>query len=569
MLKYVFAFLFISRTVLCQISFVESSREYNLSFSYGFSNLGGGVSFVDFNDDGLDDITYSSANGSAFYFFRNNGKSYNRINPGIYDQFETKQVLWVDYDNDGDKDFFATSITGPNKLYKHEGNFTFKDVTNESGLFADNLYSSGASFGDIDNDGDLDLFITNRDIITKNQRNYLYKNVNGDFVDITESAGISVDNNLSFCSAFFDYNNDGLQDLYVANDRYSTTNELYKNNGDMTFTDVSKISGAGISIDAMSTTIGDYNQDGWADIYITNTNEGNYHLRNNGDGTFTNVAEELGTKFNSFAWGSVFLDADNDADVDLFVSGSEDGTTGVLSSIFYENINGSYIIPSALDYINDSRISYANAIGDADNDGYPEIIVMNNLENNSFWKNATLNNNNWLKVKLEGTISNKDGIGSVIEISVNGDKQYNYVLCGEGYLGQNSLTEFFGLKNSNLVDYIKVKWPSGIEEVVENIAVNQTIKILENEGVITGFNRENNSLYFSVYPNPSIDGVFNVSTNKTNSTLEVYNSMGTMILSKSHFNGIITINLLEYPSGMYMFTLASDKDKIARKLLKK
>ena len=133
---------------------------------------------------------------------------------------------------------------------------------------------------------------------------------------------------LSFCSIIFDYNNDGFQDIYISNDKPDNLNILYKNNGDGTFDDVSEYSGAGIGINAMTTTIGDYNNDGWFDIYITNTPDGNELLRNNGDGTFTNVAEATATTFNSVGWGAVFLDADSDGLLDLYVSSDFDGSVG-------------------------------------------------------------------------------------------------------------------------------------------------------------------------------------------------------------------------------------------------
>ncbi|MCP4801292.1 MAG: VCBS repeat-containing protein, partial [Bacteroidetes bacterium] len=175
-----------------------------------------------------------------------------------------------------------------------------------------------------------------------------YRN-NGDatFTDVSSSAGISNLNHLSLCASFFDFNNDGWQDIYIANDRFTTSNILYKNNGNGTFTDVSSSSGSGITMDAMSTTIGDYNSDGFLDIYITNTSSGNYFLENNGDETFTNIASSNGTLFQSISWGAVFLDADNDSDLDLYVSGMRDGTSGQLPSAFYQNDNGVFTIPSS------------------------------------------------------------------------------------------------------------------------------------------------------------------------------------------------------------------------------
>ncbi|QMU64902.1 MAG: hypothetical protein GKR88_11770 [Flavobacteriaceae bacterium] len=126
-------------------------------------------------------------------------------------------------------------------------------------------------------------------------------------MDISHSAGIVMASELTFCSVFFDYNNDGYQDIYISNDKPTYINRLYKNNGNGTFDDVSVSSGAGIYINAMTTTIGDFNNDGWFDIYVTNTPEGNQLLKNNGDGTFTNIARPSGTDFNSVGWGAVFL----------------------------------------------------------------------------------------------------------------------------------------------------------------------------------------------------------------------------------------------------------------------
>ncbi len=467
-----------------QLAFQENALNLGVAQSYGSSNLGGGVSFVDFDNDGWDDITFATGDNMETLFFKNLGGTFVQVELGINDTYETKQVIWVDYDNDGDKDFFATSITGLNKFYRNEGNLTFTDITETTGLFTENLYTYGAAFGDIDNDGDLDIFLTNRDVISLDQRNYLYLNDNGFYVDVTETAGLFMGNELSFCASFFDYNKDGLQDIYVSNDKYTKINRLYKNNGDNTFDDVSEASGAGMAIDAMSTTIDDYNGDGWLDIYVTNTTEGNYHLRNNGDGTFTNVAEALGTAFYSIAWGAVFLDAENDGDLDLYVSGMLDGSNSSLPSAFYQNLNGFYTIPSNIGFDEDTRTSFSNAIGDFNNDGLPDIIVMNDTEPNFLWENKSNTNHNWVKLKLEGTTSNRDGIGSTIEIVANGKSHFRYTLCGEGYLGQHSNIELIGLLNAPVIDYIKVIWLSGIEDIIQNVDVNKTYKVIEGTGEV-------------------------------------------------------------------------------------
>jgi hypothetical protein len=343
----------------------------------------------------------------------------------------------------------------------------------------------GASWGDFNNDRHLDVFYSIRD---ENQiiPNILYQN-NGDgtFTNVTIAAGLETTGYLSFCASFFDLDKDGDQDLYVANDKYDSPNLMYQNNGDGTFTNVSASSGTGISIDAMSTTIGDYNNDGWLDIYVTNTEFnapppgviGNVLFRNNGDGTFTNVATATGTVFNSIGWGAVFLDADNEGYTDLYVSGEFENDPVYLPSAFYENQGDhTFVIPSGIGFQNDTRQSYGNAIGDVDNDGYPDIVVMNNDDQNIFlWKNTSVQNHNWLKVKLEGTQGNRMGIGSFIEVGTTHGTQLQYTVCSEGYLGQNSAYEFFGLNDASIVDFVRVTWLSGIVDYFEDIDVNQHI----------------------------------------------------------------------------------------------
>jgi hypothetical protein len=551
-----------------QASFQESATALGTGVSYGNSFLGGGVSFCDFDSDGWDDITYATGNGQELYFFKNNQGTFSQINLGIANAFKVKQVIWIDYDNDGDKDFFATSIEGFNKFYRNDGNMSFTDITASIGFFTDDKRTFGASFGDIDNDGDLDAFICNRDDIAANQYSYLYRNDNGTYVDITAAAGLSTEAQLSFCSAFFDYNNDGFQDIYVANDKFSNINRLYKNNGDGTFTDVSVASGAGIAIDAMSTTIGDYNNDGWFDIYVSNSPGGNYHLRNNGDGTFTNIASTVGTAFFSVGWGAVFLDADNDTDVDLYVSSSEVGAVaGRLPSAFYENQgNDTFTIPAGIGFENDNRKSYSNAIGDFNNDGLPDVIVMNDTENNFLWKNTSSNINHWLKIKLQGVASNSDGIGSKIEISAGGKVQYRYTLSGEGYLAQNSTTEFFGLKDAVVVDYVKVTWLSGIQDVLENVAVNQTLNLVEGENVLSTDTFQEAGV--RIYPNPS-NGIFNIEVPNTEEvkTLIIYDVFGKKIHTQSLNTYNTKINLARFSEGLYFFTIISDSKIYLKKVI--
>ena len=564
-------FLFFFSIVNAQISFEDVANEIGTAYSYGTSTWGGGVSFADFDNDGWDDLTFASEEGTEIYFLKNNDGIFNSISlNGISNTFKTKQVIWVDYDNDGDQDFFVTGFEGVNKFYKNDGDMNFTDISSTIGFFQTDLFTYGVSFADMDNDGDLDAFISNRDGVADDQRNYLYRNDEGTYIDITASAGLSMSSHLSFCSIIFDYNNDGFQDIYISNDKPDNLNILYKNNGDGTFDDVSEYSGAGIGINAMTTTIGDYNNDGWFDIYITNTPEGNELLRNNGDGTFTNVAEATATTFNSVGWGAVFLDADSDGLLDLYVSSDFDGSVGsFLSAAFYHQQNNeTFIIPENIGFQDDTRKSYTNAIGDIDNDGKPDIVVGNDIEPNFLWANTTVNENNWLKVKLEGVISNRDGIGNTIEINIDGQSQYRYTLAGEGYLSQNSFYEFFGMGNATEVDYVKVTWTAtGEIEIINNIAANQAIIIKEGSGVLSSENNLKETA-FSVYPNPSSNGIFKLSVlNQEKVSVQVFDISGRLMTNKNNLKDNDQINLSHYQKGIYIARLNSETNNRTLKLI--
>jgi len=567
-------FLIFSNLSYAQLAFDDVADQIGVDYSYGDSEYGGGVSFADFDNDGWDDITYASENGVDLYFFKNTNGVFNLVTfNGISNTSKAKQVIWVDYDNDGDKDFFVTAIEGKNAFYSNDGEMNFTDISSAIGIFQTDLFTYGASFGDIDNDGDLDLFISNR---SPEDHNYLYRNDSGIYVDITGTSGISLEGQLSFCSIFFDYDKDGLQDIYVSNDKEENINRLYKNLGDGVFQDVSDSSNAGVDVSAMSTTLGDFNNDGWFDIYITNTPfsqvssiQGNVLLKNNGDGTFTNVATETGTSFDSVGWGSVFLDADNDGLLDIYVSSSENGNGSLISSAFYhQQDDETFMIPQDIGFNTDLRESYTNAIGDINNDGKPEIVVGNDTDNNFLWQNNTLNENNWLKVKLEGVVSNKDGIGNTIEINVDGQSQYRYTLAGEGYLSQNSFYEFFGTGLSNLIDYVKVTWTStGATETFNNIEANQSITIKEGIGILNDNNYIVEDL-LSIYPNPSNDGVFKLSTkNNESNTLKVYDLSGRLIFNVKNLKNNDEFSLNHCKKGIYVANLSSGKKSSTIKLV--
>lgn len=568
---YFFAlYLFSISLVPAQVSYTDMANAVGLNTVSSNGDLGGGISFCDFDGDGWDDLTYAQENGQDVIFYKNNNGIFTKMNYNILDTNDSKQIIWVDYDNDGDKDVFIANFNALNRLFNNNGNFVFTEVTTAAGFPNVNKYTYGAAWGDYNRDGFLDVFLCSKDP-SKTTPNELYKN-NGDgtFINISSSAGISNVGHQTFCAAFFDYDNDGDQDIYLANDRVINTNILYRNNDDGTFTDVSVASGTNVGLNAMSTTIGDYNQDGWMDIYVTNTSEGNALLYNNGDGTFTDTASVTGTIFNSIGWGAIFYDIENDTDTDLYVSGMLDGSNGMLPSALYVNQgNNTFSIPNNVGLNNDDASSFANACGDVNNDGYMDIAVVNqSLRNTFLWQYSGSTLNNWLKINLQGTTSNKDGIGSKIEVFANGKSQYRYTLCGEGYLGQNSNYELIGLKDATSIDYIKIKWLSGIEDIINNVAINQAITIVENSGVLSVDEHTDDD--FTVYPNPS-SGLLRIAFNNMsiNRELTIYDTFGREIRTKKLTDINTNISLLDFAQGIYFLKIQSNENRILKKVIYK
>jgi len=204
------------------------NRAENLGANVVFegSILGAGISFYDYNNDGLDDITLAAAQNNNHVFLRNTGGFYVEDDLDISSGgVQAKQINWVDFDNDGDADFFAASDVGKCRLYRNDGDGVYTEISEESGIPQEVFDFFGASWGDYNNDGYLDFFLSVRD---PNQQdpNLLYRN-NGDgtFTDVTIEAGLDTTGFLSFCSAFFDYDKDGFQDVYIANDKFSTPNQ--------------------------------------------------------------------------------------------------------------------------------------------------------------------------------------------------------------------------------------------------------------------------------------------------------------------------------------------------------
>jgi len=563
-LLIILGFVFVNN-LYGQVAFNNEAQELGIEVLCGNTLFGNGISFFDYDNDGWDDITIATANGDPIRFFKNINGNYVEQSLNISNNnWNNKQINWVDIDNDGDNDLFVTSDNQINRLFENLGDMVMTDITTSSGMLNEVLITYGASWGDYNNDGYLDVFLSNRDTLIPN---VLYKNNgNNTFALVNNEAGLINTGTLSFCSAFIDFNKDGYQDIYVANDKVQYPNSMYKNNGDGTFTEVGALTGTDITIDAMSVTVEDFDSDGWTDIYVTNDVVGNVFLKNNGDGTFSNIATSNNTIMNSVAWGAVFLDAENDGDLDLYVSAEHNGSVmGYLSSAFYTNEGDLFELDNSV-VPDDYAISYSNAIGDVDNDGLAEVIVNNKNHNNIFlWKNNTSSITNWLKVKLEGTISNRNGVGSLIEISVDGEKQFRYTCLGEGYLSQNSASEMFGLGEASVIDYVKVNWLSGIEDIYYDIPINQSLKIVEGSSLSIN---DYSTSKFKIYPNPAND-ILHLTLEENDFSIKIFNLLGSEIRDYQTNVHNKTVDISNIKKGIYIIKIFSGKEREIIKFIKK
>ncbi len=471
------------------ITFTDVAGQMGVDHFYTGQFLGGGVSFCDMNNDGLEDLSLPSGSGEIIAVYANNGTDFSDIASqfNLSDSAESESITWVDFDNDGDKDLFISNFLASPRLYRKDGATLFVDVTVSAGLPDEPLPSTAATWADFDNDGWVDLYLCNYSYVNNMPAvpNMLFRN-NGDgtFSDVTAIAGVADSTKQPLAVVSLDYNNDGWQDIYIANDKRNG-NTLFKNNSDGTFTDVSAESHSNLAFDAMGLAVGDYDNNGYLDIYVSNGEEGNGLLRNNGDGTFTNVADSAGVAVNRVCWGANFVDFDNDGDLDLYVSVSH-GVPDRENALFENLGDGTFTRLTGVMIGGDDHQSFGNAIGDVNNDGYCDIAVLNINAPVTLWENSG-GGNNWIKLALQGVESNRDGIGSRVEIYRNGEKFMRSTQCGISYLSQNSSILTIGVGQSDQLDYLVVKWQSGAVNVLSNVAVNQTLTITEAPHRFTNF----------------------------------------------------------------------------------
>ena len=479
------------------VLFLDRAQEKGLDYVYdGLITDGSGINFMDFNDDGIDDISIGTSTGLQPKFYRLQGDSLiiEELEGFEFETEGSRAMNWIDYDNDGDKDLSITNVNsivgfpvaGVQKLYNRLNDSVLVDMTYQSGWSLEPFPAYCSAWADYNNDGWLDCYISQRLDLT-NSRNYLYRsNGDGTFEEVAADLGVHDIEGMTYQAVFFDYDLDGDVDLFTANDKWVSPNSFFENNGDGTFTDISYSSGLMTYMEGMGVSIGDFDNNGYLDLLVANSysidpelDSGNKLFLNSGEGTFTDIAEEIGAEGNNTVWGINLFDVDNDMDLDIFMV-SSGGSSSEAQQLLFNN-DGQMEILSDGSFDTAVGPSFGTALGDINSDGLYDIAVANNITGkHQLWYNQIENENHWIKFNLEGSISNRDGIGSLVEIWTDGWKQIRFTTCGNSYGSQDSDTYIVGLGTNPQVDSLIVHWPSGYENVLYNLPPERRYDIIEN-----------------------------------------------------------------------------------------
>jgi len=536
-------------TVLCIVSFGQApaihftdiTKSSGLSYThysgafgkkYLPETLGPGVAFIDYNGDGWQDLFFTNGidwpgqhrRSATLQLFRNNKNgTFTDVSraSGLAREVYGLGVAVGDIDNDGDDDLFVSAL-GQSLLFRNDGG-VFTDITKQAGLSGPNEFSTGAAFFDYDKDGRLDLFVANyvqwtpeSDISCtldgvnksyctpesyKGASGRLWHNRgNGVFEDVTARAGLLDGTSKGLGVAIMDANQDSWPDIVIAND--TQPNRLYINNGNGTFTEKGVLAGIAYSEDGvaragMGVAAADYDRSGYPSVIITNfTNQMIALYHNEGKGLFVDEAprSEVGRgSLLTLGFGCFFFDYDLDGWLDIFVANGhiEKDIERIQSRIKYAQPphlfrnaqKGAFqeVTRAAGDDLNRPRVARAAAYGDIDNDGDLDIVMTTNNGPAVLLRNDGGSNHS-VRLRLEGTRSNRDGFGAVVRVQSGSDVQTQALNSGSSYLAQSERILTFGIGSRTQADSVEVKWPSGQVDRLTNVRSGEVVVIREGGG---------------------------------------------------------------------------------------
>lgn len=585
--------------------------------------MGGGVAVFDHNNDGYEDLYITGGNQIDAIYENNGDFTFTKLDLaiGLEETLDntTAGVLTADIDNDGEREIYVYTtkradspllFSSPNYLFKKNDVGIYENIISQAGLL-DSAMTMGASFGDYNLDGYLDLIVVDyieeglvgdeSDPSTFYQHtcfeNKFYVN-NGDGTFSNRAAELELDDaGCALATSFTDLNGDHHPDIYVANDfgEWVNPNVAYLNNyPDDGFTNISQSSGLDISLYGMGIAIGDYDEDLDLDYYVTNIGR-NVLLNNNGDVTFSDLTDEAGVA-NEFheelyatSWGCNFADFDNDTYLDLYVSNGFIPTTSFNETqendpclLYHNNGDGTFSEIGQSSNLADTKIGRGSAVFDYNQDGDMDILLVNVNPNNvgsgkfRLYRNDS-DSGNWIKFKLQGLKANRDGYGSKAYLYADGRAFVREIQGGSSHTSQNSSIIHFGLGEIAVVDSVKIVWPGASSQLLIGPEINNLHEVLEDTSdVVLALNDidENRGVQIKLIPNPiSINQSFYLTGLPEGVySFELYSIEGKMIHSgtyiltnQNNFISSFTDDLLE--AGSYVLKLKNPKETYSIKML--
>jgi hypothetical protein len=495
---------------------------------YDLSNIvegtGAGVMFFDYDGDGWLDIYFVNGcwlktindnvgrklkNKLSNSLFKNNGDgTFSDVTKkaGVGDKGFGFGASAADFDNDGDLDIYVANY-GANVFYKNNGDGTFTDISNSSGL-ADLKWSLIGTWFDCDGDGDLDLYVTNYleydegkfrsfyaaagypgPLSYTGQSDTLYRN-NGDgtFTDISKEAGVYNPNGRGMSATVSDMNNDGLLDIYVAND--AMENYFYMNLGKGKFKSEGLYMGlafgeGGQGVSSMGPAIGDVNRDGLLDIYIPDMGYGCLLVNKKDYFEDATASSNLALICGQYTgWGGLLFDYDSDGQLDVFVANGNAHHEYTEEDVMARNNGKTFFVDVAKKsgpYFDEKYVGRGATYGDYDNDGDLDLLINNLNSEMRLLRNDGGNRNNWLMVDAKLSGGKTDAIGARITVTAGDIKRVHDVVPVTGYLSQADPRAHFGLGDTDIADQVEIRWPNGKVTVLKEVKANQFLKVVQED----------------------------------------------------------------------------------------